>query len=78
MRVGYYDVLGHCPVGFELRLLREMLLDDLLALIGAVVTFLLLLSLMTKIMIPMLASILDTVFLVSLLLPVRCQRKLIC
>ena len=78
MRVGYYDVLGQCAVGFGLRLLREILIDDLLVLIGAMVTILLLLSLMTKIMIQMLVNIWDTVFLVSLLLPVRCQRKLIC
>ena len=70
-------MLSACAVAEEMHQALAMLLDDLLKIIAVLITILLLLSLLTTIIRSFLFDILDNIPLVSVLMSVRCQQKLI-
>ena len=70
-------MLSACAVAEEMHQALAMLLDDLLKIIAALITILLLVSLLKTIIRSFLFDILDSIPLVSVLMSVRCQQKLI-
>lgn len=70
-------MLSACAVAEEMHQALAMLLDDLLKIIAVLITILLLVSLLKTIIRSFLFDILDNIPLVSVLMSVRCQQKLI-